>query len=69
MRLFINIIPYVQASIFSGSCYEVSSANPIYHVEDSDTMKKFMSLTHLIKLVQKTDSLRKYCPISCLQAI
>jgi hypothetical protein len=45
----------VQASIFSGSCHNVSILSLICRVLDSDTIKKkkkkIVSLTHLIKSV------------------
>jgi hypothetical protein len=51
VRLFLNTLPHVQVSIFHGPCHEVSSVGPICHVVGSDTMKKFVVLTYLIKPV------------------
>jgi hypothetical protein len=49
--LFLNTLPHVQASIFPGPCHGVSSVGYIRLVVGSDTMKKFVGLTHLIKPV------------------
>jgi hypothetical protein len=49
--LFLNTLSHVQADIFSGPCHGVSSVCHICPVIGFDTMKKFMDLTHLIKLV------------------
>jgi hypothetical protein len=51
VRLFLNTLSYVQASISHVSCHEVSSVSLINLVVGSDTMKKFVGLTHLIKPV------------------
>ena len=52
VRLFLNILPHVQVSIFSNPCHGISSVSSIHHVVGSDTIKKFVGLTHLIKLIQ-----------------
>ena len=57
VELFLNTLPHVQANIFLGPYHGVSSVGHIRPVVGSDTikkfntMKKFMGLTHLIKLV------------------
>ena len=51
VRLFLNNLPHVQASIFSGPCHGVSSVGYIRPVVGSDTMKKFVGLTYFIKPV------------------
>ena len=51
MRLFFNTFLHVQVGIFPDPCYGVSSVSHICPVIVYDTMKKFMNLTHLIKLV------------------
>jgi hypothetical protein len=47
--LFLNTLPHVQVGIFLGPCHVVSSVGHICPVIGSDTMKKFVGLTHLIK--------------------
>ena len=49
--LFLNTLPHVQAGIFLGPCHGVSIVGHICPVVGSDTMKKFVGLTHLIKQV------------------
>jgi hypothetical protein len=49
VRLFLNTLPHVQASIFPGPYHGVSSVGHIRPVVGFDTMKKFVGLTHLIK--------------------
>ena len=51
VELFLNILPHVQVSIFIGLCHGVSSVGHIRPVVGSDTMKKFVGLTHFIKPV------------------
>jgi hypothetical protein len=51
MRLFLNTLPHVQSGIFRGPCHGISSVGHIRSVVGFDTMKKFVSLTHLIKPV------------------
>jgi hypothetical protein len=51
VRLFFNTFRHVQVDIFSGPYHGVSSMGHIRLVVGFDTMKKFMSLTHLIKPV------------------
>ena len=51
VKLFLNTLPHVQAGIFPGPYHGVSSVGHICPVVGSDTMKKFVNLTHLIKLV------------------
>ena len=49
MRLFLNILLHVHVGIFSNPFREISSVGSICYVIDSDTMIKFVDLTHLIK--------------------
>jgi hypothetical protein len=59
MRLFLNTLLHVQASISHVPCYEVSSVSLINLVVGFDTIKKFVGLTHLIKpVLQEKDG----CP-------
>jgi hypothetical protein len=51
VRLFLNTLFHVQAGIFLGPCHRKSSVGHIRPVVCSDTMKKFMGLTYLIKSV------------------
>jgi hypothetical protein len=51
VRLFLNTLPHVQAGIFPDPCHGVSSVGYICPVVGSDTMKKFVDLTHLIKSI------------------
>ena len=57
VRLFLNTLPHVQAGIFFGPCHGVSSVGYICPMVGSDTMKKFVGLTHLIKpVLQERDA-------------
>jgi hypothetical protein len=49
--LFLNTLPHVQAGIFPSPCYKVSNVGHIRPMVGSDTMKKYVGLTHLIKPV------------------
>jgi hypothetical protein len=51
IRLFLNTLSHVQAGIFPGPCYRVSNMSHIRPMVGFDTMRKFVGLTHLIKLV------------------
>jgi hypothetical protein len=51
IRLFLNTISHVQINLFPSPCHGVSSVGAIHLVIGSNTMKKFVGLTHLIKLV------------------
>jgi hypothetical protein len=51
--LFFDTLPHVQVNIFSSPCHEISSVGHIHPVVGSDTIKKFVDLTHLIKSVNK----------------
>jgi hypothetical protein len=53
MGLFLNTLSHVQVGIFPGPCHGINSAGPIRPVVGYDIMKKFVSLTHLIKLIQQ----------------
>jgi hypothetical protein len=46
-------LPSRASQYFLGPCHGVSSASHIRFVVGSDTMKKFMDLTHLVKPVQQ----------------
>jgi hypothetical protein len=51
VRLFFNTLSHVRVNIFLSPYHGVSSINLICHVVGYDSIKKFMSLTYLIKLV------------------
>jgi hypothetical protein len=46
VRLFLNTLLYVQASIFPDPYHEVSSVDLICPIVGFDTVKKFVGLTH-----------------------
>jgi hypothetical protein len=51
MRLFLNTIFSRVGRYFSWSCHEVSSTGLIHPMVGSNTIKKFVSLIHLIKQI------------------
>jgi hypothetical protein len=50
----------VQVNIFSSPYHEISSVGHIHPAVGSDTIKKFVDLTHLIKPVNKKGLFTSY---------
>jgi hypothetical protein len=62
VELFFNTFPHMQVNIFFGSYHELNTVDLIRHVAGSDTMKKFITVTHFIKSVHERElsTLYKY---------